>query len=104
MKRLALPLALVLIAGPAASSAPCGRDYQTGEHRDLELMSVTVNGEALTDLSAYDRYSVSIKSEVVRQPVDGKVNYIRFKSNRSEVDVTGQREQSDEWHEFYPAN
>jgi hypothetical protein len=102
MKRLALTLALVLFAGPAASSSPCGTNYQTGEHRVLELMSVTVNGEPLTDLSLYGHYTVSIKAEVVRQPVNEVVNYVRFKAHRSETQANGHREQLDEWHEYYP--
>jgi hypothetical protein len=103
MRRILLPLAVVFLAGPAASTVPCEGSYQTGKHFEVELLSVTVDGQVQEDLSVYAGYVVSIKAEVVRHPVDRVANYVHFKASRAETDVPGMRQQRYEWHEYYPA-
>lgn|GEM_PF-6750378 len=103
MKRVLLPLAVVLLSAPAGSSVPCQGSYQTGKQLEVELLSVTVDGQVQEDVSVYAGYEVSVEAEVVRQPIDRLVNYVHFKASRTERDATGMRQQRYEWHEYYPA-
>lgn len=101
MTRARLCLGIMLLAAPAGSTTPCMGPHQLGEAHALELLSVSIDGVPLTDVSAYSEYQVEVRGEVVRKRLDGITNYVRFGADRAQIGDFG-REQRESLAEFYP--
>jgi hypothetical protein len=87
--------AAVLFAAPAWSDCPDSSPW--GEHLALELIEVTVGGEPLEDLAAYDGYTVSITNYL-----DGKTSETECLELWADRHVTsGDREQEETLLEYY---
>lgn len=97
MRALRLTCVAVLLAAPAWSS-DCPDVTPWGEHLALDLVEVSVDGEPLEDLAAYDGFRVSITNYL-----DGETSETEYLEFWADKNVTsGNRKQGETLLEYYP--
>jgi hypothetical protein len=96
MKALFVAVAILLVPWPAWSTS-CTE--QLGETIALELVDVTVDGEAQGDLSNYDGYNVTIEN-VVEDEAGGPTLFVDFLARR-DIEGPGGETQIEGHQEFY---
>lgn len=77
MKALRVLLCLFSVAWPAWSLS-CDDTLQHGESRELEVISVTIDGEPLEDLDIYSEHYIRITNHVDPYETDGLTRYYEF--------------------------